>query len=257
MKKEWVEKKELERKERVESLISKIKETLLSMDDYTDEEKQMFIDRFYEMKNLGMYGTHMLMPLMPHIRGKFKNNDELYNKTRDILDSLPYEELLTCERYSYARFLDSDKKHFCGDIIITDPCYIAKENDWPDFLDDAYDGKNEIKTFIERDTIYGDWSCTTFDMITKKPIGKFCADAGMVGVFNLSEVLEYNPSFNYHIERLWTTTLIRDFDGDIWFEVEEEYDDEYGYDYSVHVVGKGINTKTGERIEFKTSQTGL
>lgn len=93
MNKEWVAKKELERKERVESLTSKIKETLLSMDDYTDEEKQMFIDRFYEMKNLGMYGTHMLMP---RIRGKFKNNDELYNKTQDILDSLQYDELLTC-----------------------------------------------------------------------------------------------------------------------------------------------------------------
>jgi hypothetical protein len=48
--------------------------------------------------------------------------------------------------------LDSDKKHFCGDIIITDPCYIAKDNDWPDFLDAAYDGENEIKAFIERDS---------------------------------------------------------------------------------------------------------
>ena len=79
----------------------------------------------------------------------------------------------------------------------------------------------------------------------------------MVGVFVLSEVLEYNPLFNYHIERPWTTTLIKDFDGDIWFEVEEEYNEEYGYDYSVHVIGKGTNTRTGEKIEFKTSQTGL
>lgn len=254
MNKEWVAKKELERKERVEFLTSKIKETLLSMDGYTDEEKQMFIDRFYEMKNLGMYGTHMLLP---HIRGKFKYGDELYNKTYGILDSLPYDELLTTERYNYAIFLDSDKKHFCGDIIITDPCYIAKDDDWPDFLDAAYDGENEIKTFIERDTIYGDWSCTVFDTISRKEIGTFCADAGFVGIFDLKEVMAYNPSFDYHTERPWTTTLIKDFEGDVWFEVKEEYDEEYGYDYLVEVVGEGRNIKTGERIEFRSTQTGL
>ena len=181
----------------------------------------------------------------------------MFNSTKKFLEKLPYEELVTTKMYGYNNYLDSDPKHFTGDIIITDPCYIAKDNDWPDFLDDAYDGENAIRNFIERDTIYGDWSCTTFDMITKKPIGKFCADAGMVGVFLLSEVLEYNPLFNYHTEKPWTTTLIKDFDGDIWFEVEEEYDEEYGYDYSVHVIGKGTNTRTGERIEFKTSQTGL
>lgn len=254
MNKEWVAKKEFERKERVKSLTSTIKETILSMGDYTDEEKQMFIDRFYEMKNLRMYGTHMLMP---HIRGKFKYNDRLYIKTQNILDSLPYDELLTLEGHNYTTFLDSDKKHFCGDIIITDPCYIAKDDDWPDFLDVVYKGENEIKTFIERDTIYGDWSCTVFDTINKEKIGTFCADAGFVGVFDLNEVITYNPSFDYHTERPWTTTLIKDFDGDIWFEVKEEYDEKYGNDYLVEVVGAGRNIKTGERLEFRSTQTGL
>ena len=46
-------------------------------------------------------------------------------------------------------------------------------------------------------------------------IGYFCADAGMVAVFLLDEVLKYNPDFDYHINREWTTTLIKDFDGEI------------------------------------------
>lgn len=45
-----------------------------------------------------------------------------------------------------------------------------------------------------------------------KNIGGFCADAGMVAVFLLDEVLKYNPNFDYHINRLWTTTLIKDND---------------------------------------------
>ena len=98
-----------------------------------------------------------------------------------------------------------------------------------------------INTYLSRDTIYGDWSCTTFNADTKEPIGEFCADAGMVGVFLLDEVLKYNPKFNYHIERPWTTTLIKDFEGEIDIvEIDEE----------VQVIGKG-------NINFVGKQTGL
>lgn len=53
-------------------------------------------------------------------------------------------------------------------------------------------------------------------------IGYFCADAGMVAVFLLDEVLKYNPDFDYHINREWTTTLIKDFDGEINYYVDDE-----------------------------------
>ncbi len=46
-------------------------------------------------------------------------------------------------------------------------------------------------------------------------IGEFCADAGMVAVFKLDEILKYNPDFDYHINRPWTTTVIKDFVGKI------------------------------------------
>lgn len=102
-----------------------------------------------------------------------------------------------------------------------------------------------IKNYISRGTIYGDWSCTTFDTDTKEPIGKFCADAGMVAVFLLDEVLKYNPDFDYHINRPWTTTWIKDFDGYVEFEEIRSYGEP-----EVRVVGKG-------NINFLGRQTGL
>lgn len=105
---------------------------------------------------------------------------------------------------------------------------------------------------MTRDTIYGDWSCTVYNTGTKEILGNFCADAGLVSVFLLDEVLKYNPNFNYHKEREWTTTLIPDFKGIIQFVVKYNRND-----YGVHVVGHGINKKTGEPVNFHSIQTGL
>lgn len=86
-------------------------------------------------------------------------------------------------------------------------------------------------------------------------LGSFCADAGLVSVFLLDEVLAYNPDFDYHKERNWTTTLIKDFDGDIdithrEFEYIDEDTGEKKTDSEVSVIGKG-------NIDFYTTQTGL
>lgn len=139
-----------------------------------------------------------------------------------------------------------------------------------------------ITNYISKDTIYGDWSCTTYQhdfedgkalvehisniqtdlgrceetspthfeleeelvSLSKqlKPIGHFCADAGLVAVFLLDDVLKYNPDFNYHIERPWTTTLIKDFHGEVEYYVDDNTE--------AHIVGKG-------NINFITTQTGL
>lgn len=113
-------------------------------------------------------------------------------------------------------------------------------DDW-----DRCDGGNSmevlgITTYLCDSTIYGDWSCTTFNSDTKKKIGEFCADGGMVAVFLLDEVLKYNPNFDYHLERPWTTTLINDFHGTVELECKDD---------EVRVVGKGnvnfIGTQTG------------
>ena len=117
-----------------------------------------------------------------------------------------------------------------------------------------------FKNYMVRDTIYGDWSCTTYNSDTKEVIGHFCADAGLVGVFLLNEVLKYNPGFDYHINNTYTTTLIKDFEGTVQFVVNEIVEDnstEYIVRVIVRVVGHGKNKVTGEPINFITEQTGL
>lgn len=74
-----------------------------------------------------------------------------------------------------------------------------------------------------------------------KNIGEFRADAGMVAVFLLDEVLKYNPNFDYHINRLWTTTLIKDFDGEVEYYID---------DAGAHIIGTG-------NVNFFTTQTGF
>lgn len=149
---------------------------------------------------------------------------------------------------------------FKGDIIITDPCYIVKEEDW----ENSDFGENMdvigFTSWLSRSTGYGDWSCTTFKhdisdikeyleelvsdedvKIEGNKIGTFCADAGMVGVFLVDEVLEYNPEFKSKLGSWWLT-YIKDFDGDINFYVTCAN--------TVHVIGEG-------NINFYTIQTGF
>lgn len=154
---------------------------------------------------------------------------------------------------------------FNGDIVITDPCYLAAnmtDEEHRNF-DCAYMTNYGI-VGIESDTYCGDWSCTTYDRLTwnedghSKPIGKFCADSGMVCVADLESVLKFNPKYDYHIKNDWSTTLIRDFKGTVCIRIEQvDGGNEIYPAYSASVMGQGVNSKTGEPIDFYTRQTGL
>lgn len=193
-------------------------------------------------------------------------------------------------------------------IIITDPCYIINKNkteknpyqfpwvaglaeklgkkayselvnnyrNWENEHDDwkkcAYGENMEalgITNYLTNSTIYGDWSCTTYEETTHKKLGNFCADAGLVSVFILDEVLQYNPDFEQWIKNHpWCVTTIENFSGTVDIEVIHisgvyTADDEYEYngeirckagetweDDEVRVIGKGS-------INFFTTQTGL
>lgn len=137
---------------------------------------------------------------------------------------------------------------FKGDIIITDPCYIISDDNDDDWGKSSYGedmGVLGLRTYLSRGTIYGDWSCTTFEDETENVLGEFCADAGMVAVFLLDEVLKYNPDFDCHLESPWTTTWIKDFDGEIEIDVMNSIEGE-----EVVVVGRG-------NVNFHTAQTGF
>lgn len=260
-----------------------------------------------------------------------------YNYLVSIFEEVPLGQSIKAPS-NFDRYLDSDKKHIKGDIIITDPCYIIikdkirqtlepKESDYILPIDEYEDvkevsiaelkkylrysdpyyepinetmckysyqrdtalkaykyDKNEylkgetteitdweatdcgndvsvlgISNYIGRDTIIGDWSCEVIDEVTNTPIGAFCADSGMVCVAELSEWRKYNPEIDDFAENHnWCATVIKNFDGDVWFEVED-FDDEitdasgqkkFCKDYTVHVVGEGI--KDGKPFRFKS-----
>lgn len=273
MKEHEVAKLNAERNSRVlrqfEELIKKIRDC----DMLSDSQKESFIDKI----NANNRSVSVFMSLA---RFDFSDEDfDRYDKWFKSLGDIPgILDSYFCKNL-YDRYLDTPPVEFDGDIIITDPCYVIKNDDWHDFLDnhlwvqeDTHDNFDKYfyrgMDFIARDTLYGDWSCTVFDMDSSEAIGSFCADAGLVGVFDLKQVLAYNPGFDYHTERIWTTALIKDFKGTVEFIVEEvkgvyDYDSEYHkkgdpwVDYELKVVGHGINKKTGESINFKSSQTGL
>jgi len=153
-----------------------------------------------------------------------------------------------------------DKEHEAY-MQALDKYYDCPHDDW-DYCECGADmEKLGITTSLISSTRYGDWSCTTVQLdnhTDKHPIGKlgnFCADAGLVSVFLLDEVLKYNPDYKDHIEKDWTTTLIKDFHGEIMIEeTVQRYENEETGDVGeypvVSVVGKG-------NINFKTIQTGF
>lgn len=77
----------------------------------------------------------------------------------------------------------------------------------------------------------------------KYTLGSFCADAGMVCVVYLDEILKVNPHFKEWADKhSWCVTIIENFDGDVEYEVDEEGE--------AHIVGKG-------NLNFYTSQSGF
>lgn len=136
-------------------------------------------------------------------------------------------------------FLDDkeDSIYMEGDILITDPCYIAKLED--DFTTGSFYRKNFDNRCLAKSTIYGDWTCGLFkhdfddiddlksymkeyidteqNIIGANNIGEFCADAGLCGVFYLDDVLKYNPDFDMHIEKPWCAAIIKNFKGTVHY----------------------------------------
>lgn len=287
MNKEWIEKKKQESRENLKKECEKLKQAIIDFGKFnTDKQTELFseIDEIktvedYEEKwiDLSVINRKLKYVWLDMIDSNSNDVEEEYNKYKKWFNTLDFKAI---EKYirNWDRYADSQPVSFDGDIIITDPCYIVRaehhgtkpvtQDDWEAC---GYGSNMEalgIKKYITRDTLYGDWCCTTYDSDTGAVLGEFCADAGMVAVFDLSEVLKYNPDFDYHIERKWATTWIKDFKGTVQFIVEREegeYKDDSKYHkrgekweyYSVKVVGHGVNKISGEPINFITNQTGF
>ena len=279
MNKDWVKEKMKSRQKEIKRIEAKIISKLEATGLLDKDDVENFISNIRRSVQIGFSSPRFMLSHEVYDKHKefyYKTHSEeqailstaaFYKKIMDVLDTLgaEFSALYKEEHMDYESYLDSAPVIFDGDIIITDPCYVMKENSG----DDYYDFKSlGIEHFMVRDTLYGDWSCTTYNADTGEELGKFCADAGMVSVLSLDEVLRYNPEFDYHTTKPWTTTLIRDFKGSVQFVIKEnkwilEEDTSYGkagdecVDYSVEVVGKGINARTGEPINFIGKQTGF
>lgn len=163
-------------------------------------------------------------------------------------------------RYLYVLETMNNNIKFNEDILITDPCYFVKDEDWDEFIELEELG---IKGILSP-TLYGDWSCTVFKVdkpisiqelkaiingrseIVGHKIGNFCADAGYVAVASLNDVYNYNPEFfKDFFMKYWTSTVIKNFDGEISLHKIRNI----GFD---NLIVKG----TGN-INFYSLQTGL
>jgi hypothetical protein len=285
MDKTWVEQKNAEQHQKLNSEIQSLREYLKDKSPLLPSEIETAITEILDMCKFGYLPVSDAAPFWSIVdkRHKYYNDENVYTQfVGELFKSVKgflgrYKKIISCY-HDYDRYLDSEPIEFDGNIIITDPCYIIRaehhgtepitKDDW-----EACNGGSNMEAlginhYMTRDTIYGDWGCTTFNTDTNEVIGEFCADAGLVSVFLLDEVLKYNPDFNYHIERPWTTTLINDFKGTVQFVVKQvkgtyESDSEYWnagdtwVDYEVEVVGKGINKVTGKPFNFIGTQTGL
>lgn len=105
------------------------------------------------------------------------------------------------------------------------------------------DYHNPNITSEERDVLYNNFKSEKAKFLKWNTLGQFCADAGMVCVVYLDEVLKVNPEFKEWAKtHSWCVTIIEDFDGDITYEVDENTE--------AHIVGIG-------NINFYTSQSGF
>lgn len=146
------------------------------------------------------------------------------------------------------------------DIIITDPCYIAKDADWGESFNWEDYCIEPFSEYEWEDTGYGDGSPKVFSIPTyynpddflekmgeaddeelkeledqKEYIGECGVDSGSFGVFLLDEALNYNPKFLDSLPKN-CYCIVRNFTGTVY----SAYDDE-GY---THFIFKPSNPIT-------------
>lgn len=248
MTREWVDEKTAEYEKEVEERTENVVKTIMYFPLLSKSEKNRFANSIRNEQV--MISLQTMIDINSVIEEDIEKRN-MWEKFQEDLDIDAYRIMIHWYPLPYENLLDSDPVHFKGDIIITDPCY---------FYCCERSHSNICDPFMERDTIYGDWGCTTYDDNTGEVLGRFCADSGMVGVYLLDDVLEYNPSFDFHITKPHTTTWIRDFDGTVQFVVSEyeyTFKNEKRTGYELQVVGRGVNMVNGRRVDFTTVQTSF
>ena len=113
---------------------------------------------------------------------------------------------------------------FSGTLVITDPCYFMRSEDWDSVIDDGeYYLNHQTKCpMIADETGFGDWSCSVLMTDTGEEIGQFAADAGLVCVTTLENIEAYYPEKVQHLKDIpWCCFILPGFTGEAWFTVDE------------------------------------
>jgi hypothetical protein len=261
---EWVQKKEEEVQLKIDEHRNRIVNVILNCDKIKTSKKERLVKIVMQFENdPDLTSSKVSSLIYDYVEDGV--NTRWVNKF--VQEDLRIEEFLITRRNkgSYFMFLDSDSVEFDGDIIITDPYYIVEaidesakqgnENsldDW-DVCECGYNmAALGLTHFMSRNTLFEDVGFITYNYDTKEKIGYFSPEVGMIGVFNLSEVLVYNPMYSDHVNNSCDVTLIKDFKGSVRFIVEEDKKSYNGY--VLRVVGNGVNKSTGKPLNFVASQ---
>lgn len=260
-------------KDAYESIIANCQKQILDIINkcpyLTNEEKKELHE---SVDNTWIDSLTVKIYLMRHLKDNTNNASDIVDWEEKYIDDDFDKSCRTLTEYHfkqtfYKRFLPSKIVEFNNvDIIITDPCYLIRDDDWREKLDNDLNDDFDlsplgITNYCCKETLYGDWSCTMFDVSNNKAIGSFCADAGLVGVFNLQEMLKYNKE---EIERFlekssWCYTIIKGFTGtaQIATKVVDNNPDEMLNQSSYERIVLIKGTIDGNPVEYLGSQTGL
>ena len=203
MTREQIKQKNAEREKAFNEVKQEIIAKVEAYDKWLDEDmKKKTLDMLYCSHYNNSYSSWLND--LYSISSKFMFSDCVDKVERYMWFKNNVEIIFDYLYINYDNLLDSEIKTFDGDIIITDPCYILTDKDqYNDSLNLYKLNSLGITNYLVEDTLYGDWGCTVFsgDTVNKdsKVLGYFCADASLVAVLDLNEVLKYNPNFDYHI----------------------------------------------------------
>ena len=139
MTKEWVERKERERRQNHGKLRKQILDQITEAGFTKEEAERIKKDIVKDMNGRffsRLYYGEEFAQIVKASRDESGNAVRLvecFDKLRGLTDK--YVEKLQETKYSFIRYQDSEPMEFDGDIIITDPCYIlnhgsAYDDDW-------------------------------------------------------------------------------------------------------------------------------
>ena len=106
--------------------------------------------------------------------------------------------------------------HFHGDLMITDPGYVAKDaEDWKRCGYGDHMEKLGFTTVLSALVTEGEEDLGAVNPATGDFYGTYVTDSGVATAFLLEEILRYDPTFDEHLVCPENVLWIRDFDGEV------------------------------------------